>query len=90
MTKKRIFGIIGAAAIAVAVTFNVSIGMSNSFLPDLNLANIMALARGESVQFCSEGQKNWGTCDYVAFLTYDCIFYNNDGGDCNGTWIKDL
>jgi len=45
--KKKIFGGIAIVAIVAMATFNVNMNTQNENLPDLNLANVEALAQSE-------------------------------------------
>jgi len=48
MNKKRIFGMIGTAALVVVIALNINANFHNDALPDLALANIQALAKNEN------------------------------------------
>ena len=85
MNKKRIFGIIGAAAIAVAVAFNVSAGLNNKALSDLALANIEALAKSEDGDGIE--RSGWALLIYLGIdyywdvdSWYLCEFFESDCG----------
>jgi len=45
--KRKVFGIIGAAAVSAAVAFSGSIKSEGSCLSDIALANVEALAKNE-------------------------------------------
>jgi hypothetical protein len=46
--RKKIFLLAGIAAFSTAVAFNINAGLNNNALSDVALANIEALATGES------------------------------------------
>ncbi|MDR2040606.1 MAG: hypothetical protein LBQ60_22045 [Bacteroidales bacterium] len=45
--KKNFFSFVGVVAIIAAVVFNVNLGIGTSFLPNLDLTNVEALAQTE-------------------------------------------
>lgn len=53
--KKIIFGGITVLAIAAAITFNVNLNSRSEKLSDVSLANVEALADGESDSNCRTG-----------------------------------
>ena len=83
--KRKIILAGSVAAVAVGAAVNVGISANSGSLSGLALADIVALSQNE-VQFCSEGQKNWGWCEFTG-SGWNCVFTNIDGGDCDGVWI---
>lgn len=74
--KRKVFSIIGVAAFAGAVAFNVSSSLRSESLLDLSLANVEALASDEGNADCSDGNaklccKIW-TVKYYSSGSYDC------------------
>jgi hypothetical protein len=66
--KKMVLTIMGIAAFAAAVVFNVSLGSRGEYLNDLALANVEALAEGEAVDVDCPGGPG------------DCAKINGPGG----------
>ena len=74
MNKKKIFGLSAATLVAVAIVANVRISRIGSSLSDVSLANVEALAKGESDQMF---------CDVMT----PCVI--NIWYDCSNYWIID-
>ena len=75
--RKKVLSMIGAAAIAAGVMFNVSLSSRGESFSYLALANIEALA------ICESGCGNYNYC-----CSYDCItYYNEWTGTWCGCWI---
>ncbi len=63
--KKKIFSIVGVAAFAVAVAFNINTSLSDNAEMDMTLAQIEALARNEIPEVvigCNRSNCKGGTC----------------------------
>jgi hypothetical protein len=70
--KKKIFSIVFVAAIAVAAAWNFAQNKSNVELSDLAMANVEALADGETIKGCCPGG---GGCNFYGILminVYPC------------------
>jgi hypothetical protein len=68
--KKMGLTILGVAAFAAAVVFNVSLGSRGEYLNDLALANVEALARGEEEVVACVGNP-WSYCPLYGDMLYD-------------------
>jgi len=64
--KRKVFSIIGVAAIGAAVAFNVSVGSHGDSLSELALANLEALANTETTD--PTGGAN---CKGITYRTHD-------------------
>lgn len=79
---KKLFGIMALAAIAAAANWNFSQNQNEVELSDLALANVQALAGGES----GDGSLAWSNnidCDGIGTGSYRVCQRNGPGNSCS-------
>ncbi len=84
--KKKIFSIIGVAAFAVVVAFNINASISNGSDNDVTLANVESLVLGENLSgvviACHRSCSGNSYCWKRNMSSWKCEFSGNMGNIC--------
>ncbi len=83
--KKKILSIVGVAAFAVAVAFNINAGLNVNNQMDITMENMEALGQGEDITIeCTQSNCRGGKCHWSTHIpSCPCEANGYTGWTCN-------